>query len=63
MFFVNTEILSDTRDCSYTHMPNSVCYCICCELDIDNTVLMTRKPGQCPYGSCLDICADDGGPT
>ena len=27
-------------------MPDGVCYCICCELDVDDTVPMTRRPGN-----------------
>ena len=30
----------------YTHMPDGVCYTVCCELDIDDKVPNTNRPGN-----------------
>ena len=44
--YSHEHILRGTYYLCYTHIPDRFCYCVCCEIDIEDTWPVTCKPGN-----------------
>ena len=55
--YSHEHILRGTYYQCYTHMPDGVCYCVCCEIDIDDTWPVTKKPWKSTTCNSRRLCA------